>query len=366
MSPCGSASTIGAGPACRSICAPARRLTRRTTEIAIQFKQAPFALFRDTPVEILTPNVLILQIQPDEGVSLQFGAKIPGPRIELGKVRMDFRYSDYFHTEPSTGYETLVYDCMIGEAILFNRADGVEAGWEVVQPILDLWAEDKTVPLEFYPAGSAGPDGAEQPVVAQRPAVAAALPRSRWPARSSSHPRSCRPISAGSPTRCGRSMPAGADWIHVDVMDGRFVPNLTIGPVVVAAVRKATAKPVDVHLMIVEPERYLDDFAKAGADHLLVHCEPSATIHLHRTLVAYPRVSARSAGVVLNPATPLSQIEYVLHLCEHRADHDRQSRFWRTEVPARRCCRRSAALRRPVRRARARPGDRGRWRVERR
>jgi glucose-6-phosphate 1-dehydrogenase len=138
-----------------------KRLARRTTEIAIQFKQAPFALFRDTPVDILTPNVLILQIQPDEGVSLQFGAKIPGPRIELGKVRMDFRYKDYFHTEPSTGYETLVYDCMIGEAILFNRADGVEAGWAVVQPILDLWAGDKTVPLEFYPAGSTGPDGAD-------------------------------------------------------------------------------------------------------------------------------------------------------------------------------------------------------------
>jgi glucose-6-phosphate 1-dehydrogenase len=138
-----------------------KRLTRRTTEIAIHFKQPPFALFRDTHVDILTPNVLILQIQPDESVALQFGAKIPGPRIELGKVRMDFRYSDYFHTEPSTGYETLVYDCMIGEAILFNRADGVEAGWEVVQPILDLWAQDKTMPLEPYPAGSAGPEGAE-------------------------------------------------------------------------------------------------------------------------------------------------------------------------------------------------------------
>jgi glucose-6-phosphate 1-dehydrogenase len=138
-----------------------KRLTRRTTEIAIHFKQAPFALFRDTPVDALTPNVLALQLQPDEGASLQFSAKIPGPEIDLGGVRMNFSYKDYFNTEPTTGYETLVYDCMIGDAMLFNRADGVEAGWAVVQPILDLWHDDKTAPLEIYPAGSAGPDGAD-------------------------------------------------------------------------------------------------------------------------------------------------------------------------------------------------------------
>ena len=108
---------------------------------------------------------------------------------------------------------------------------------------------------------------------------------------------------------------AGADWIHVDVMDGRFVPNLTIGPVVIEAVRKATKKPFDVHLMIVEPERYIEDFAKAGADHILVHCESSSTVHLHRTL-SHIRDVGKTAGTVLNPATSLTQIEEILDLCD--------------------------------------------------
>ena len=108
---------------------------------------------------------------------------------------------------------------------------------------------------------------------------------------------------------------AGADWIHVDVMDGRFVPNLTIGPVVIEAVRKVTKKPFDVHLMIVEPERYIEDFAKAGADHILVHCEASSTVHLHRTL-SHIREVGKTAGTVLNPGTPLALIEYVLDLCD--------------------------------------------------
>ena len=139
-----------------------KSMTRRTSEIAIQFKHAPFALFRDTAVDSLSANVLALQIQPDEGASLQFSAKKPGPEITLGNVRMDFRYRDYFRAAPSTGYETLVYDCMIGDQTLFQRADSVEAGWSAVQPILDLWHDDKSVPLELYPAGAAGPDGADQ------------------------------------------------------------------------------------------------------------------------------------------------------------------------------------------------------------
>ncbi|MFL5271770.1 MAG: ribulose-phosphate 3-epimerase [Anaeromyxobacteraceae bacterium] len=106
---------------------------------------------------------------------------------------------------------------------------------------------------------------------------------------------------------------AGADWIHVDVMDGRFVPNITIGPVVVEAVRKATRLPIDAHLMIVEPERYVEAFAKAGADVISVHAEVSP--HLHRTLQAIRDAGARPA-VALNPATPLSAVEWVLGDCE--------------------------------------------------
>ncbi len=137
-----------------------KAMARRDTEIAIRFKEAPLALFRETQVDEPVANWLVLQIQPDEGISLQFGAKVPGPEVRIEGVTMEFKYRDHFAVEPSTGYETLIYDAMIGDATLFQRADNIEDGWRVVQPILDAW-EGGDVPMASYAAGSAGPSEAD-------------------------------------------------------------------------------------------------------------------------------------------------------------------------------------------------------------
>jgi glucose-6-phosphate 1-dehydrogenase len=139
-----------------------KRLTRRVTEIAVQFKRAPFTLFRETPVECLEPNVLIIRIQPDEGIALSFHAKEPGPMERLGTVTMNFTYAEYFKSEPSTGYETLLYDAMIGDQTLFHRMDIVEAGWQVVDPLLTAWKDDSSLPLPRYAPGSWGPAEADR------------------------------------------------------------------------------------------------------------------------------------------------------------------------------------------------------------
>jgi glucose-6-phosphate 1-dehydrogenase len=138
-----------------------KRMAKRTTEIAIQFKRAPFQLFRDTSVEYLETNRLVLYIQPEEGLSLRFGAKIPGPIMHMGGVEMKFNYVDYFGRTPSTGYERLIYDCMLGDATLFQRADMVEAGWSVITPVLDVWKALPPRSFPNYPSGAWGPKEAD-------------------------------------------------------------------------------------------------------------------------------------------------------------------------------------------------------------
>lgn len=137
-------------------------LKRRRTEIAIHFHQAPYALFRGTDVKRLNPNWMILRIQPDEGIALEFAAKHPGPSVKLSTVSMDFSYKTYFNMAPNTGYETLIYDCMIGDATLFQRADNIEFGWAAVQPILDAWADNSPGDFPNYTAGDSGPATADK------------------------------------------------------------------------------------------------------------------------------------------------------------------------------------------------------------
>ncbi len=139
-----------------------KRLPKRATEIAIQFKRAPLMLFRDTPVERLNPNLLVMHIQPDEGISLRFEGKVPGPQMRLGTVKMHFEYADYFGAQPHTGYETLLYDCMLGDTTLFHRTDMVETGWRVVTPILDVWKALSPRNFPNYAANTWGPKEADE------------------------------------------------------------------------------------------------------------------------------------------------------------------------------------------------------------
>jgi glucose-6-phosphate 1-dehydrogenase len=134
-----------------------KRLATRCTEIAIRFKRAPFALFRETPMDELDADWLILRIQPDESIRLRFNAKRPGPAMALESVAMEFKYKDWFKQAPAVGYETLIYDCLIGDTTLFQRADQVESAWSVVEPVLRGW--ESVAPRHFpnYSAGSEGP-----------------------------------------------------------------------------------------------------------------------------------------------------------------------------------------------------------------
>jgi glucose-6-phosphate 1-dehydrogenase len=139
-----------------------KRLAARDTEITIKFRRAPFVLFRDTPVDRLSSNHLVLHIQPDEGITVRFGAKVPGPILKIGAVDMNFDYEDYFGNTPSTGYERLLHDCMMGDATLFQRADQVEAAWSVVAPVQAAWNSGPPPDFPNYQAGTWGPKEADE------------------------------------------------------------------------------------------------------------------------------------------------------------------------------------------------------------
>jgi glucose-6-phosphate 1-dehydrogenase len=139
-----------------------KAMKKRVTEIAVQFKQPPFTLFRHTSVDELSPNQLVINVQPDEGISLSFGAKIPGATVRLGDVHMNFRYSDYFGSTPATGYERLLYDAMCGDPTLFQRSDMVEAAWKRVDPVLAVWQALPARSFPNYAAGSSGPREADE------------------------------------------------------------------------------------------------------------------------------------------------------------------------------------------------------------
>jgi glucose-6-phosphate 1-dehydrogenase len=137
-----------------------KRMSVRDTEIAICFKPAPYAQFRDTEVDSVAPNFLKIQIQPDEGMWFDLQAKKPGPTLDMQTIELGFAYKDFFEMQPSTGYETLIYDCLTGDQTLFQRADNIENGWRAVQPFIDAWAKDPHV--EFYKAGEDGPAAADE------------------------------------------------------------------------------------------------------------------------------------------------------------------------------------------------------------
>ncbi|KAA8715905.1 glucose-6-phosphate dehydrogenase [Pseudomonas cannabina] len=137
-----------------------KRMSARSTEIAMCFKPAPYAQFRDTEVDRLKPNYLRIQIQPNEGMWFDLFAKRPGPTLDMEDIALGFAYKDFFEMQPSTGYETLIYDCLTGDQTLFQRADNIENGWRAVQPFLDAWARQPAV--ELYAAGKDGPDAGEE------------------------------------------------------------------------------------------------------------------------------------------------------------------------------------------------------------
>jgi glucose-6-phosphate 1-dehydrogenase len=138
-----------------------KRLPKRLSEIAIQFRQAPLLLFNQTPTEQMSPNLLVIRIQPDEGISLKFTAKQPGPSVHVRPVNMDFRYASSFGMASASAYERLVLDCMLGDPTLFAHRDAVEAAWGIITPILEAWTSQPASSFPNYAAGTWGPAEAD-------------------------------------------------------------------------------------------------------------------------------------------------------------------------------------------------------------
>ena len=137
-----------------------KSLGGRRTEVVVQFKKPPVAIFRGTATDSLPPNRMILNVQPAQGLTIEMAAKHPGPAMDLAGVQVKFRYEDAFELQPNVGYETLLYDCLTGDATLFQRADNIDAAWAAVDPVLQSWGQGAEG-LEFYDAGATGPAGAD-------------------------------------------------------------------------------------------------------------------------------------------------------------------------------------------------------------
>ena len=168
---CACSSTIGAGKACRFICARAKRCGSAAPRSSCKFKKAPAVLFRGTPVTKLSANRLIFHIQPDQAIETFFQAKTPGPVMQLQPVNMRFNYGEAFRAARGTGYEVMIYSCMMGDPTLFSRTDLVETAWRIAQPLLDAWAATPAAEFPNYPAGIVGPVGGPRLDRARRPAL---------------------------------------------------------------------------------------------------------------------------------------------------------------------------------------------------
>lgn len=180
-----------------------KRLPSKVTEIVIQFKRVPHLFFQLGAEDQMEPNTLTIRIQPDEGIALRFGAKVPGPEMHLRQVQMNFSYTDSFRVEPSTAYETLLLDAMEGDPTLFNRADQVESAWTVIEPLIDIWrATGPFTPFPNYGAGTWGPASAD--ALLTRDGRSWRNPPSSVPNSAVHVDEACRSVISRGSSRSGR------------------------------------------------------------------------------------------------------------------------------------------------------------------